>query len=76
MGKDNEDFRDKLKLLAEISDLVEKNDLFDEGEVQVKVTLEKNRYENILRNFRQIDWSSEKFFINIGNVSFKFVLKK
>lgn len=76
MGKSNEDFRDRLKLLAEISDLVEKNDLFSEGEVQVKITLEKNRYDSVLRNFRQIDWSSEKFFINIGSVSFKFVLKK
>lgn len=76
MGKSDESFRDNLKLLAEIADLTESNELFDGGEVQVKITLEKDKYDSILRNFRQIDWKSEKFFINISNTSFKFVLKK
>jgi hypothetical protein len=76
MGKSDENFRDNLKLLAEIADLTESNELFDGGDVQVKITLEKDKYDSILRNFRQIDWKSEKFFINIGNTSFKFVLKK
>jgi len=76
MGKSDESFRDNLKLLAEIADLTENNELFDGGEVQVKITLEKDKYDSILRNFRQIDWKSEKFFINISNTSFKFVLKK
>lgn len=76
MGKSDENFRNNLKLLAEIADLTESNELFDGGDVQVKITLEKDKYDSILRNFRQIDWKSEKFFINIGNTSFKFVLKK
>lgn len=76
MAEDKENFRNKLESLAQISDYIEKCDLFTNEEVIVKVTLEKDNYENILKNFREIDWKSEKFYINIGKTSFKFVLKK
>jgi hypothetical protein len=76
MAEDKENFRNKLESLAQISDYIEKCDLFTNEEVVVKVTLEKDKYENILKNFREIDWKSEKFYINIGKTSFKFVLKK
>jgi hypothetical protein len=76
MAEDKENFRNKLESLAQISDYIEKCDLFTNEEVIVKVTLEKDKYENILKNFREIDWKSEKFYINIGKTSFKFVLKK
>jgi hypothetical protein len=76
MGEDKENFRDKLEELAKISDLIESCDLFKDQEVVVKVNLDKSKYESILKNFREIDWKSEKFYINIGTTSFKFVLKK
>lgn len=76
MGKDNEDFRDKLKVLAEISELIENEDYFKGGDTEVRIRLPKEKYDNILRNFREIDWGSDKFYINIGETSFKFVLKK
>lgn len=76
MGKDNEDFRDKLKVLAEISELIENEDYFKGGDTEIRIRLPKEKYDKILRNFREIDWGSDKFYINIGETSFKFVLKK
>ena len=43
---------------------------------EMGLKFEKDKYENILKNFREIDWGSDKFYINIGEISFKFVLKK
>jgi len=76
MAEDKKNFRDKLEVLAKISDYIENSDLFKNEEVTVKVNLDKDKYESILKNFREIDWKSEKFYINIGTTSFKFVLKK
>lgn len=76
MGKDNENFGDKLKVLAEISELIENEKTFHGGETEVTFTLSKDKYDKILRNFREIDWNSNMFYINIGEINFKFVLKK
>jgi hypothetical protein len=76
MGKSDEDFGDKLKILAEISELIENEDSFKGGDVELRFRLPKEKYDKILRNFREIDWNSDKFYINIGETSFKFVLKK
>lgn len=76
MGKNNEDFRDKLKTLAQISDLIENENYFNGGETEVNFLLEKEKYDKILRNFREIDWNSKSFLIKIGEVNFRFVLKK
>lgn len=76
MGEDIKDFRVQLKTLANIADIIEENEIFKGEDIVVRMNLEKTKYESILKNFREIDWKSEKFFINIGNVSFKFVLKK
>ena len=76
MGENTENFRDKLKLFAEISDTIENIDIFKDEDVQIRVNLDEKKYYSILKNFREIDWGSEKFFINMGGVSFKFVLKK
>jgi hypothetical protein len=76
MGENNEDFRDELKKFAEISDLIESSKIFENEKVDLKVTLKKEKYESVLKNFREIDWSSDKFFINFGKVSFKFILEK
>jgi hypothetical protein len=76
MGKDNEDFGDKLKVLAEISELIENENSFKGGDIELRFILPKENYDKILRNFREIDWGSDKFYINIGETSFKFVLKK
>ena len=77
MGENNEDFRNKLELLANVADQIESNkDFFGDEIIEVRVKLEKDKYDKVLRNFREIDWNSDKFFINFGKVSYKFVLKK
>lgn len=76
MGKNNENFGDKLKVLAEISESFENEDLFKGEDIQIRINLPKEKYDKILKNFREIDWGSDKFFINMGDTSFKFVLKK
>lgn len=77
MATNNEDFRDKLTVLAEVAERLETSkDFFDDEIIEVRVKLRKEKYDNVLRNFREIDWNSEKFYINFGKVSYKFVLKK
>ena len=77
MGENNEDFRNKLELLANVADQIESNkDFFGDEVIEVRVKLEKDKYDKVLRNFREINWNSDKFFINFGKVSYKFVLKK
>ena len=77
MGTNNEDFRDKLSVLAEVAERLESSkDFFDDEIIEIRVKLGKEKYDKVLRNFREIDWSSDKFFINFGKVSYKFVLKK
>jgi len=77
MATNNEDFRDKLTVLAEVAERLETNkDFFDDEIIEVRVKLGKEKYDKVLRNFREIDWNSEKFYINFGKVSYKFVLKK
>lgn len=76
MGKDNENFRDTLKTLAEISDLFDKDTLIKKSETEIQITLPKERYDKILKNFREIDWLTEEFYIDISELKFKFVLKK
>ena len=77
MGENNEGFRNKLELLANVADQIESNkDFFGDEIIEVRVKLEKDKYDKVLRNFREIDWNSDKFFINFGKVSYKFVLKK
>jgi len=75
MVENKESFGDKLKQLAEVTEVIENIDIFTKENVQIKVTLEKEKYNKILRNFREVDWGADKFYINIGNISFKFVLK-
>ena len=77
MAKNQKDFRDKLTFLAEIAEKIESDeDFIDEDVVEVRVRLGKKKYDYILHHFREIDWNQEKFYINFGKVSFKFVLKK
>ena len=77
METNKENFRDKLTVLAEVAERLETSkDFFDDEIIEVRVKLGKEKYDKVLRNFREIDWNSEKFYINFGNVSYKFVLKK
>jgi len=76
MGKDNENFRDTLKTLAEISDLFDKDTLIKKSETEIQIILPKERYDKILKNFREIDWLTEEFYIDVSELKFKFVLKK
>ena len=40
MGKNNENFRDTLKTLAEISDLFDKDSLLKNSETEIKIILQ------------------------------------
>ena len=76
MGKNNENFRDTLKTLAEISDLFDKDSLLKNSETEIKIILPIDYYNKILKNFREVDWLTEEFYIDMSNLKFKFVLKK
>lgn len=76
MGKNNENFRDTLKTLAEISDLFDKDSLLKNSETEIKIILPIDNYNKILKNFREVDWLTEEFYIDMSNLKFKFVLKK
>jgi hypothetical protein len=76
MDENKENFRDDLTLLAKISDLIESNELFKDENIEINVKLDRNRYNKILRNFREIDWKFDEFKIKIDSVTFNFALKK
>ena len=76
MGEDNENFRDTLKTLAEVSEMFYNDTLLKNSETEIVIILPKDSYYKILKNFREIDWSKENFYIDFGDLKFKFVLKK
>ena len=49
MEENTTDFGGELKSLAEIADLIEKNNLLKDEDIQIKISLEKPKYNKILR---------------------------
>lgn len=76
MDENKKSFRNELTLLAEIAELIEKSDIFPEEEFKIDIELEKEKYLNIISNFREVDRKKETFSIVLDNVVFRFVLKK
>lgn len=75
MGKNKKGFMDTMSNMAEITDLIEKLDFFEDNAV-VHFNLSKEKYSGVLNHFREIDRKREKFIISISDIDFIFSLKK
>jgi hypothetical protein len=71
MGKDNKDFREELKKLAEIVEVVESSFLKNE-KTEVKVSLKEDTFISLL-TFLNYNTSDNKCIISIGDVEFTFL---
>ena len=63
MEKNQENFGDNIKSFAEIADLIEKNSLLKDEEVQIKLNLEKPKYDKILKHFRELIGIQKSFLL-------------
>jgi hypothetical protein len=75
MEKDKKSFRDRLIELADLSDTLENNELFKGGEIKISIVLNSEKYYDILSNFREIDRKNKKFFIDISDIKYEFILE-
>jgi hypothetical protein len=75
MGKNKKSFTDSLSVLADIVNLIEQSDLFEES-VEISIELTEEKYQEVISNFREIDRLNKKFTIDISGVEFNFSLKK
>jgi len=76
MVENKKSFRDELVIMAEISDLIQESDILPNDGLKVDIYLDKEKYDYILKNFRDIDKSSQSFSIDLENIKFNFFLKK
>jgi hypothetical protein len=74
MGENKKSFTNSLSVLADIVNIIEQSELFDE-DVEIDIPLPKENYKKIISNFRDIDRLNKKFTINISDVKFNFFLK-
>lgn len=74
MEQNQENPRDWLTQLAEISDIIDNT--FISEHTKVVVELPEEKFKKLQQNFREIDNKSEEIVILISNVEFTFVLKK
>jgi hypothetical protein len=75
MGKNKKSFTDSLSVLADIVNLIEQSELFEEN-VEISIELTDDKYQEVISNFREIDRLNKKFTIDISGVKFNFSLKK
>ena len=50
MEKDSKSFRDRLVELADLTDMLENNELLKSGEIKISIVLDSEKYYNILSN--------------------------
>lgn len=74
MEQNQENPRDWLTQLAEISDIIDNTFIAEHTKVVVELPNEK--FKKLQKNFREVDNKSEEIVISISNVDFTFVLKK
>lgn len=74
MEQNQENPRDWLTQLAEISDTIDNT--FIAEHTKVVVELPEDKFKKLQTNFREVDNKSEEIVISISNVDFTFVLKK
>lgn len=75
MGENKKSFTNPLSVLADIVNIIEQSELFDE-DVEVLIQLPVEKYNKVISNFREIDRMNKKFTIDISNIKFNFFLKK
>lgn len=74
MEQNQENPRDWLTQLAEISDIIDNT--FIAEHTKIVVELPDDKFKKLQKNFREVDNKSEEIVISISNVDFTFVLKK
>jgi hypothetical protein len=75
MGENKESFTNPLSVLADIVNIIEQSELFDE-DVEISIQLPEEKYKKVISIFRDIDRMNKKFTIDISDVKFNFSLKK
>jgi hypothetical protein len=73
MAKNIENFRDQLAKLAESVELLE-NTFISEGEVEIKVKLNEQTFNNLMLNLNNQP-NSTNCVISIGSINFTFLKK-
>jgi len=68
-------FRDELKKLAEVSDILE-NSIFSNGKFSVIVELEPKEYKELVSYLSPIDTDKKRIVIDISGVEFTLVSNK
>ena len=75
MAENKESFMDELSKLAEITNIIE-DSFLSKGDVSMVIELPEDEYRDLMSHFRELDRNKSKCTIEIGGVSFNFVLKK
>jgi hypothetical protein len=75
MGENNTSFRDELKKLAEVSELLE-NSIFSKGTFSVIVELKEEDFKEVVSYLSPKDLKQKKIVIDISGVEFTIVLSK
>lgn len=75
MGTTETNFRDELKKLAEVSDILE-NSIFSKGKFSVIVELEPKDYKDLVSYLSPVDINKKSIVIDISGVQFTLVSNK
>ena len=75
MGENQKSFRDELKKLAEVSELLE-NSIFSKGAFSVIVELKEEHFKEVVGYLSTKDLKQKKIVIDISGVEFTIVLSK
>lgn len=75
MGTTETNFRDELKKLAEVSDILE-NSIFSKGKFSVIVEMEPKDYKDLVSYLSPVDINKKSIVIDISGVQFTLVSNK
>ena len=75
MGTTETNFRDELKKLAEVSEILESS-VFSKGKFSVVVELGEKDYRELVSYLSPVDVKKNQIFIDISGVIFNLVLSK
>jgi len=75
MAETETNFRDELRKLAEVSEILD-NSIFHKGKVSVIVELEPVEYNNVVGLLSPRDLKSNQVIIDISGIEFTLVLSK
>ncbi len=75
MGEDKKSFMGEMSTLAQMSEMIEKSELFS-ADSKIVIHQPEEQYRKILSHFREMDRNKDSFIISISGTDFTFVLKK